>query len=154
MKSSHRKTFTKLKKQNSLLRNTKDQINSETYQVWLNSKKRLLASITNSVGVKHEIITDFFDLKFNKVHSPNIGLKSRRHNMNHRKQLKNLFNSKDWQDCFKMALHTNIEMKSNMPSAYNQTIKDKNTFLDQDRKYKLSVQRTWQNNATITKKDF
>ena len=92
MKSSHRKTFTKLKEQNSLLRSTKDQINSETYQIWLDSKERLFA-------LKHEVpddITDFYDLKSTKMHSPNVGLKSKTHNTNHRKQLRKLFDSKDW----------------------------------------------------------
>ena len=139
MKSSHRKTFTKLKKQNSLLRSTKDQINSETYQIWLNSKERLFA-------LSHEVpdnITDFYDLKSTKVHSPNVGLKSKTHNTNHRKQLKKLFDSKDWQDTLR---EVKLDNK-------NKKIRGK---MDNEKslKYKLSVQRNWQNNATITRKDF
>ena len=147
MKSSHRKTFTKLKKQNSLLRSTKDQINSETYQIWLDSKERLFS-------LSHEMpdsITDFYDLKSTKVYSPNVGLKSKTHNTNHRKQLKKLFDSKDWQDT----------LREVMPSAYqgykldnkNKKIRAK---MDNEKslKYKLSVQRNWQNNAIITRKDF
>ena len=139
MKSSHRKTFTKLKKQNSLLRSTKDQINSETYQIWLDSKERLFA-------LSHEMpdnITDFYDLKSTKVHSPNVGLKSKTHNTKHRKQLKKLFDSKDWQDTLREVKldNKNKEIRGKMDN-------------EKSLKYKLSVQRNWQNNATITKKDF
>ena len=146
MKSSHRKTFTKLKEQNSLLRSTKDQINSETYQIWLDSKERLFA-------LKHEVpddITDFYDLKSTKVHSPNVGLKSKTHNTNHRKQLRKLFDSKDWQDVFDIVEVKIVDSKLNDK---NKEIKGK---MDNKKslKYKLSVQRNWQNNATITKKDF
>ena len=146
MKSSHRKTFTKLKEQNSLLRSTKDQINSETYQIWLDSKERLFA-------LKHEVpddITDFYDLKSTKVHSPNVGLKSKTHNTNHRKQLRKLFDSKDWQDVFDI-----VEVKI-VDSKLNDKNKEIRGKMDNKKslKYKLSVQRNWQNNATITKKDF
>ena len=145
MKSSHRKTFTKLKKQNSLLRSTKDQINSETYQIWLDSKERLFA-------LSHEMpdsITDFYDLKSTKVYSPNVGLKSKTHNTNHRKQLKKLFDSKDWQ-------HTLREVKFSKKQEYNDNNKEIRGKMDNEKslKYKLYVQRNWQNNATITKKDF
>jgi len=146
MKSSHRKTFTKLKEQNSLLRSTKDQINSETYQIWLDSKERLFA-------LKHEVpddITDFYDLKSTKVHSPNVGLKSKTHNTNHRKQLRKLFDSKDWQDVFDI-----VEVRIG-DSELNDKNKEIRGKMDNKKslKYKLSVQRNWQNNATITKKDF
>ena len=146
MKSSHRKTFTKLKEQNSLLRSTKDQINSETYQIWLDSKERLFA-------LKHEVpddITDFYDLKSTKVHSPNVGLKSKTHNTNHRKQLRKLFDSKDWQDVFDIV---EVRIGDSELNDKNNEIRGK---MDNKKslKYKLSVQRNWQNNATITKKDF
>lgn len=139
MKSSHRKTFTKLKKQNSLLRSTKDQINSETYQIWLDSKERLFA-------LSHEVpdnITDFYDLKSTKVHSPNVGLKSKTHNTNHRKQLKKLFDSKDWQDTLREVKLDNKNKKIRGKMDNKKSLK-----------YKLSVQRNWQNSATITRKDF
>ena len=146
MKSSHRKTFTKLKEQNSLLRSTKDQINSETYQIWLDSKERLFA-------LKHEVpddITDFYDLKSTKVHSPNAGLKSKPHNTNHRKQLRKLFDSKDWQDTLR---EVEVRIEDSELNDKNKEIRGK---MDNKKslKYKLSVQRNWQNNATITKKDF
>ncbi len=146
MKSSHRKTFTKLKEQNSLLRSTKDQINSETYQIWLDSKERLFA-------LKHEVpddITDFYDLKSTKVHSPNVGLKSKTHNTNHRKQLRKLFDSKDWQDTLR---EVEVRIGDSELNDKNNEIRGK---MDNKKslKYKLSVQRNWQNNATITKKDF
>ncbi len=146
MKSSHRKTFTKLKEQNSLLRSTKDQINSETYQIWLDSKERLFA-------LKHEVpddITDFYDLKSTKVHSPNVGLKSKTHNTNHRKQLRKLFDSKDWQDTLR---EVEVRIGDSELNDKNKEIRGK---MDNKKslKYKLSVQRNWQNNATITKKDF
>ena len=146
MKSSHRKTFTKLKEQNSLLRSTKDQINSETYQIWLDSKERLFA-------LKHEVpddITDFYDLKSTKVHSPNVGLKSKTHNTNHRKQLRKLFDSKDWQDTLR---EVEVRIGDSELNDKNKEIRGK---MDKKKslKYKLSVQRNWQNNATITKKDF
>ena len=146
MKSSHRKTFTKLKEQNSLLRSTKDQINSETYQIWLDSKERLFA-------LKHEVpddITDFYDLKSTKVHSPNVGLKSKTHNTNHRKQLRKLFDSKDWQDTLR---EVEVRIGDSELNDKNNEIRGK---MDNKKslKYKPSVQRNWQNNATITKKDF
>ena len=146
MKSSHRKTFTKLKEQNSLLRSTKDQINSETYQIWLDSKERLFA-------LKHEVpddITDFYDLKSTKVHSPNVGLKSKTHNTNHRKQLRKLFDSKDWQDTLR---EVEVRIGDSELNDKNKEIRGK---MDNKKslKYKLSVQRNWQNNATIIKKDF
>ena len=146
MKSSHRKTFTKLKEQNSLLRSTKDQINSETYQIWLDSKERLFA-------LKHEVpgdITDFYDLKSTKVHSPSVGLKSKTHNTNHRKQLRKLFDSKDWQDTLR---EVEVRIGDSELNDKNKEIRGK---MDNKKslKYKLSVQRNWQNNATITKKDF
>lgn len=146
MKSSHRKTFTKLKEQNSLLRSTKDQINSETYQIWLDSKERLFA-------LKHEVpddITDFYDLKSTKVHSPSVGLKSKTHNTNHRKQLRKLFDSKDWQDTLR---EVEVRIGDSELNDKNKEIRGK---MDKKKslKYKLSVQRNWQNNATITKKDF
>ena len=146
MKSSHRKTFTKLKEQNSLLRSTKDQINSETYQIWLDSKERLFA-------LKHEVpddITDFYDLKSTKMHSPNVGLKSKTHNTNHRKQLRKLFDSKDWQDTLR---EVEVRIGDSELNDKNKEIRGK---MDNKKslKYKLSVQRNWQNNATITKKDF
>ena len=81
-------------------------------------------------------ITDFYDLKSTKVHSPNVGLKSKTHNTNHRKQLKKLFDSKDWQDTLR---EVKLDNK-------NKKIRGK---MDNEKslKYKLSVQRNWQNSG-------
>ena len=145
MKSSHRKTFNKLKQQNSLLRSTKDQVSSETYKIWLESKDRLSLNITlpnmsisedgliNAKSVDQQYKTvDFYDVRTNKVYSPNIGLKSKTHKTNHRKQLESLFGTKDWKNCLELVV-------SDLPKS---TIK------------KLSISRSWQNNANLTKKNF
>ena len=81
-------------------------------------------------------ITDFYDLKSTKVYSPNVGLKSKTHNTNHRKQLKKLFDSKDWQ-------HTLREVKFSKKQEYNDNNKEIRGKMNNEKslKYKLSVQR-------------